>query len=101
MRRFGIVFRQHEGAGADRPPVQRQVLGRHAGLGEKTIDLARHRGKERHGQPVEELRVLAFEPDAPGMTIDFLDTGQREGIEIQPLIGRLCFGRLAKRCPGL
>jgi hypothetical protein len=30
-------------------------------------------------------------------TIDFLDTGKRIGIEVEPAVGRLSFGRLAER----
>ena len=60
----GIVLGQHVRAGADRIPVERQVLFAHSRLRVETIDLARHRREKRHRQPIDELRVLAEQRDA-------------------------------------
>ena len=80
---IGIVFRQIEGAGAHRLPVERQVLFRHAGLRVEHIGLPRNRRKKRHRQPVDELRVLALDTDAIGVAIHHFGTGQRKVIQIQ------------------
>ena len=89
-----IVFRQHVRPGADRPPVQGQVLRRHARLGKEALDFARHRGEERHGQPVGKLRVFALDAYAPGVTIDPLHAAERKAVEIDPRIGWQALGRL-------
>ncbi len=68
-----VVFAKHVRPGPNRPPVERQVLDGHARLGKEAVSLSRHGCEERHGQPVEELRVLAFDVDAPRVSIDFLN----------------------------
>ena len=82
----GVVLGQHVGTGADRPPVEREVLLRHAGLGEEAVDLPRHRREERHRQPVCELRVASFEPDAEGVRVDALDAGERILAQVEPFV---------------
>ena len=54
-------FHQHVRAGTHGPIVQRQVVFGHALLGVEGFGLPRNRRKERHGQPVGELRVLSFD----------------------------------------
>ncbi|EXI75171.1 MAG: hypothetical protein AW07_01408 [Candidatus Accumulibacter sp. SK-11] len=96
-----IVLRQHEWPGADRIPVERQVLLRHSRLVVETVDLARHRRKERHRQPVHELRIFAVQADAVGMAIDAADAGERKAVEVDPGAGRQLLRLLLQRRPQL
>ena len=47
-----IVLHQHVGPGADRPPVEREVPARHAGLMEEAFRFPWHRREEGHREPV-------------------------------------------------
>jgi hypothetical protein len=92
----GVVLRQIVGPGADRLPVEREVLVGHAGLRVEHLGLPRHRRKERHRQPVDELRVLALDADAVGVAVDHLGAFEREIVQIQRRIGRVP-GRFLQR----
>ena len=81
-----IVNRQHVRAGAHRLPVDIEVFFLHARLGVEHFGFPRNRRKKRHRQPVDELRILAFDTDAVGVAIHHFCSRQREGIEIKILL---------------
>ena len=72
----GIVLAQHIGAGADRIPVERDVALGQSRLGIEDIGLPGHGREEGHGEPVLELRILAFETDAQRLAVQHLDAAE-------------------------
>ena len=74
---------QHEGAGAHRPVVERQVFLRHAGLGIKLFGLPGHGREKRHRQPVLELGVLADDPNAQRVFVGRAHALQRKLAKVQ------------------
>ena len=92
-----VVAGQHERSGADRVPVERQVLPGHSRHAVEAVDLARHRRKERHRQPVGKLRILAAQLDAVAVAVEAADAGQRKAVEIEPGAGRQLLVCLAQR----
>ena len=71
--RIGVILGQHVRSGADRIPVQCEIFFGHARLAVKAIRFPRDGGKERHRQPVEELRIFALDADAVAVRIDDFD----------------------------
>ena len=79
----------HEGARADGPGVEREVVLLKASL---RIELFRFPGdgrEEGHGEPVGKLRILAFDADAKGMVVERL--GPFEGDVVDVEIGVVSF----------
>ena len=89
-----VVLGQHIGTGAHRVPVECQVLLGHSRLAKEAIDLARYRGKKRHRQPVEKLRILATQLDAQGMAVDARHTLERKAVKVKPGSGGQTLGLL-------
>jgi hypothetical protein len=93
----GIILGQVIGAGAHRLPVQAEVLLRHARLAVEAFRLLRHRREEGHGQPVDELGVLALDADPVGMAVHRVGALEIEFRDIEigvpgPFPGRLAQG---------
>ena len=81
-----IVHAQHERAGADRVPVQADVLGGQARLAVEAVGFPRQRREKRHRQPVRELRVDVGQADAQRVAVDHLHAGQIEAAQVQPRV---------------
>ena len=87
--RIRIVLRQHIGAGAHRPPVEREIPLRHPRLVEELLRLPGNRREERHRQPVGELRIAAVQLDAVGVAVDPLHALESVLAQIQPRAGTI------------
>jgi hypothetical protein len=73
-----VVLGQHVGTGADRIPIQRDVVLLHAGLAVQGLDLPGHGREERHRQPILKLRIAPVDADAIAVAIDHLGPVERD-----------------------
>ncbi len=80
---IGIVHREHVGTGTYRVPVQGDIALLHPRLAVEAVRLPGYRGEKRHGQPVQQLRVLALDPDPVGVAVDDRHAFQRVVAQIQ------------------
>ena len=93
----GVVLGEHVRPGADRVPVERQVLFGHARLAVEAVGVARHRREEGHCQPVHELRVGALEANAVTVAVEAGDAFERIAVEVEPGVGGFGLRRFAQR----
>ena len=81
---IGYGFGQHEGPGAHRPCIERQIALCHAGLAVKTVGFPGNWRDKRHGKPVVELRVQTLDADAQRAFIKRLHARKPEVTQIEP-----------------
>ncbi|GIX47822.1 MAG: hypothetical protein KatS3mg131_2033 [Candidatus Tectimicrobiota bacterium] len=97
----GAVHGQGEGAGAHGKAVQGEVLLDRRSLGVEAVHFPGHGGKEGHGQPVKELRVLLGEDDAKGQLVHHLRPGQvvLAQVEVNGMAALVGFLVVKNACP--
>jgi len=77
-----------ERPGTDGPGVERHIVGPESLLGVELFGFCRNGRKERHREPVGELRVLPLHADAKAIAVDNLNACERNAHEVEPGIIR-------------
>ena len=73
----------HEGAGADGPGVEREIVLLKAPLRIKLLRLPRNGCEKGHGEPVGKLRVLPLDADAKRVVVERLGPFEGDAVDVE------------------